>query len=105
MEIDILIHTKDFKVIVVAKYKPRNEQGSISHQNAAQVSGYGRLNSIRKELNIENHNLLTNSLIIYTSNDSENKDIIKENLLNIENSRYFQLYKYSLQIPKIKVKL
>ena len=45
---------------------------------------------------------MTDTLIIYTSNDSENKDIVKEDVLSFEDNRYSQLYKYSLQIPKIK---
>lgn len=104
LEPDILVNTKDnqFKVIVDAKYKPKYENGSISHDDAAQVSGYGRLKSIRKELQIENDNLLTDTLIIYTSNNSVNEDIVKDKLLKEEDSRYFKLYKYSILIPKIK---
>lgn len=103
LEPDILLNSKDklFKVIIDAKYKPRYESGSISHQDAAQVSGYGRLKSIRKELKIEDNNLLADTLIIYTSNNSENKDIIKEDLLSQEDNRYTKLYKYSIQIPII----
>tara|TARA_R110002049_G_scaffold12931_1_gene57167 strand:- start:2711 stop:4015 length:1305 start_codon:yes stop_codon:yes gene_type:complete len=104
LEPDILLKSKDneYKVIIDAKYKPKYEDGSISHDDAAQVSGYGRLKSIRKELKVVDNNLLSDTLIIYTSNTSENKDIIKENLLLEEDKRYYKLYKYSIQIPKIK---
>lgn len=104
LEPDILVNSKDnqYKIIVDAKYKPKYEKGSISHNDAAQVSGYGRLKSIRNELNIENDNLLIDTLIVYTSNYSENVNIVKENLLNEEDNRYYKLYKYSIQIPKIK---
>ncbi len=104
LEPDILLNSRDkkYKVIIDAKYKPKYENGSISHDDAAQVSGYARLKSIRKELNIENDNLLTNTLIIYTSNTSENSDIVKDDLLKEEDKRYHKLYKYSIQIPKIK---
>ena len=103
LEPDILLNSKDgkYKVVIDAKYKPRYEAGSISHKDAAQVSGYGRLKSIRNELKIENHNLLLDTLIIYTSNDSENSSIIKENLLVQEDRRYSKLYKYSIEIPTI----
>ncbi len=103
LEPDILLNSKDneFKVIIDAKYKPKYENGGISHDDAAQVSGYGRLKSIRKELDIQDDSSLTNTLIIYTSNASENESIIKEELLLEENKRYHKLYKYSIQIPKI----
>lgn len=105
LEPDILLNSKDnqYKVVIDAKYKPRYQEGSISHNDAAQVSGYGRLKSIRKELNIENNDLLTDTLIVYTSNDSKNKGIDKEELLSKEDSRYSKLYKYSIQIPKMKI--
>ena len=103
LEPDILLNSKDnmFKVIVDAKYKPRYEKGSVSHDDAAQVSGYGRLKSIRKELKIEDNSLMADILIIYTSNDSKNVDIVKEDLLLEEDRRYRKLYKYSIQIPKL----
>ncbi|WP_452232062.1 5-methylcytosine restriction system specificity protein McrC [Lacinutrix sp. MEBiC02595] len=103
LEPDILLNSKcgNFKVVVDAKYKPRYEKGKISHKDAAQVSGYGRLKSVRKELNIENDNLLTDTLIIYTSNNSANKNITTEDLLKEEDKRYYKLYKYSIQIPII----
>lgn len=103
LEPDILLNSKDnrYKVIIDAKYKPKYEDGSISHDDAAQVSGYGRLKSIREELDIKSHNLLVDTLIIYTSNNSENENIIKESLLLDDDSRYHKLYKYSIQIPKI----
>ncbi|MEP1489736.1 MAG: restriction endonuclease [Algibacter sp.] len=102
LEPDILLNSRDneFKVIIDAKYKPKYEERSIYHKDAAQVSGYGRLKSIRKELKIDDGNLLINTLIIYTSNYSENKNIVKEDLLMLEDSRYRKLYKYSIQIPK-----
>jgi 5-methylcytosine-specific restriction endonuclease McrBC regulatory subunit McrC len=103
LEPDILLKSRDdkFKIIIDAKYKPKYEEGSISHEDAAQVSGYGRLKSIRKELEVEKDNLLIDTLIIYTSNDTENKEIIKDSLLYFEDKRYQQLYKYAIQIPKI----
>ena len=105
LEPDILVNSmsdgKEYKIIVDAKYKPKYEDGSISHNDAAQVSGYGRLKSIRKELKIVDDNLLTDTLIIYTSNTSENENIVKEKLLENEDKRYYKLYKYSIQIPKI----
>ncbi|QXP54661.1 hypothetical protein H0I25_11245 [Cellulophaga sp. HaHa_2_95] len=103
LEPDILLNSKDgkYKVIIDAKYKPRYESGSISHKDAAQVSGYGRLKSIRKELKIEDDNLLTDTLIVYTSNESKNKDIVINELLSQEDKRYLKLYKYSIQIPVI----
>lgn len=104
LEPDFLLKSKDgrYQVIIDAKYKPRYDDGNILHKDAAQVSGYGRLKSIRKELDIKENSSLVNTLIVYTSNISENENIIKENLLNKEDHRYYKLYKYSIQIPRIK---
>ncbi|MCH3884397.1 McrC family protein [Tenacibaculum aquimarinum] len=106
LEPDILLNSKvndkEYKVIIDAKYKPRYEEGVISHTDAAQVSGYGRLKSIRNKFQTEDNDLLIDTLIIFTSNSSQNKEIIKENLLANEDKRYHKLFKYSLQIPKIK---
>lgn len=103
LEPDFLLKSKDgnYKIIIDAKYKPRYEDGNILHTDAKQVSGYGRLKSIRKELAIKDNNSLTDILIIYTSNTSENENIIKDNLLEDDDDRYAKLYKYSIQIPKI----
>ena len=105
LEPDILLNSivngKEFKVIVDAKYKPRYENGSISHKDAAQVSGYGRLKSVRKKMKISDNDFLVDTLIIFTSNDSENGYVVKENLLIEEDKRYSKLYKYSIQIPTI----
>lgn len=104
LEPDILLNSScgNYKVVIDAKYKPRYEEGVVSHKDAAQVSGYSRLKSVRKELNINDNDFLVDTLIIFTSNDSKNKNIIKENLLLQEDNRYTKLYKYSIEIPKIR---
>ncbi len=105
LEPDFLLKSNDgrFKVIIDAKYKPQYEQRDISHEDAAQVSGYSRLNSIRNEFKLDdvNRNNVIDTLIVYTSNNALNKDILTEKLLNNKDGRYFKLYKYSIAIPKI----
>ncbi|SEB35752.1 McrBC 5-methylcytosine restriction system component [Tenacibaculum sp. MAR_2009_124] len=90
----------DYELVVDAKYKPRYEKGNILHKDAAQVSGYTRLKSIRKELGCSGNEILK-ALIIFTSKDTDNQSIEKEDILNVEDKRYKELYKYSISLPKI----
>ena len=101
LEPDYLIKSKDgnFNIIVDAKYKPKYENGVISHDDAAQVSGYGRLKSIRKILQPENNQLI-DSLIVYSNQTIENIILEKEKLLKIKDKRYLQLYKIGLKLPE-----
>lgn len=108
LEPDFLLKSEDgqFKAIIDAKYKPRYENGSVSHPDAAQVSGYARLKSIRAHLGLENSTVLMDTLIIYTSNNSLNECITEGAVLfSEEDSRYTKLYKYGIKIPKINLKL
>lgn len=107
LEPDLLIRSKDdeFKVIVDAKYKPKYENGNISHDDASQVSGYSRLKKVRAFFNLCNHDegKTLDTLILYTHNSSQNDLIEKERILTQENEdkRYYKLYKYHIKLPKI----
>lgn len=52
-ELDYIINSNGFQAVVDAKYKPRYKYGNPSKEDARQVSGYARLNSVYKELKIE----------------------------------------------------
>jgi 5-methylcytosine-specific restriction enzyme subunit McrC len=57
-ELDFIIKSGDFKAVVDAKYKPRYKTGNPSMEDARQLAGYSRLNSIYKELEIDNDQLI-----------------------------------------------
>lgn len=102
LEPDFIVKDKEenYKLVVDAKYKPRYEKHNILHTDAAQVIGYTRLKSIRKELGSLNEEIL-NALIIFTSNESNNTIINKENFLKNQDNRYERLFKYSIKLPQI----
>ena len=52
-ELDYIINSNGFQAVVDAKYKPRYKYGNPSKEDARQISGYARLNSVYKELKIE----------------------------------------------------
>lgn len=70
-ELDYIINTPNFKAIVDAKYKPRYVNGNPSIDDARQLSGYTRLNSVYRELGI-NDDILIPAYFIYPANLNEN---------------------------------
>jgi 5-methylcytosine-specific restriction enzyme subunit McrC len=57
-ELDFIIKSGDFKAVVDAKYKPRYKSGNPSIEDARQLAGYARLNSVYKELGINNEEII-----------------------------------------------
>lgn len=57
-ELDFIIKSGDFKVVVDAKYKPRYKKGNPSISDARQLSGYSRLNSIYEKLEIKDDQII-----------------------------------------------
>lgn len=79
-EPDFILNTRcGLKAVVDAKYKPRYKKGNPSMEDARQLAGYTRLNSIYKELCIEEDRIIS-AYFIYP------KDILiaKESKVEIE---------------------
>lgn len=70
-ELDFIINTPNLKAVVDAKYKPRYANGNPSMEDARQLSGYTRLNSVYRELEINDDKLIT-TYVIYPANLHEN---------------------------------
>jgi len=74
-EPDFILNTNcGIKAIVDAKYKPRYQNGNPSMNDARQLSGYTRLNSVYKELGIK-ENILIPAYFVYPVNLHEKKMI------------------------------
>lgn len=71
-ELDFIIKSGDFKAVVDAKYKPRYKSGNPSMEDARQLAGYARLNSVYRELGIEGDEMID----IYFVYPSELKEVI-----------------------------
>lgn len=66
-EPDFILNTKSgIKAIVDAKYKPRYKRGNPSMEDARQLAGYSRLNSIYNELGVKK-DIIIPALIVYPS--------------------------------------
>lgn len=101
-ELDFLLNTKDYKMVIDAKYKLRYLKGK-HEEDIRQISGYARLNSVYEELGIDKSKLI-DCLVIYP--DMENGvDRIGDDVdLKSENNKikqYSQVYKLGVKLPII----
>ena len=83
--------------IIDAKYKRYGEH-SIETDDIRQVSGYGRMKSVRKALNVTDHSLIP-CLIIYPEHESN--DFIPPSDKWIDEGRYLDVYKLGVTLPII----
>ncbi|MDA6071077.1 McrC family protein [Flavobacterium sp. AC] len=99
-ELDFLLNSLEYKMVIDAKYKMVYIDGS-NDEDIRQVSGYARLQKVYKDLGKVAGELI-DCLIMYP--DQENG---LENLKNVELKanaieRYFGVYKLGLKLPHIK---
>jgi 5-methylcytosine-specific restriction enzyme subunit McrC len=83
--------------IIDAKYK-RYAERPIETDDIRQVSGYGRMKSVRKALNVTDHSLIP-CLIIYPEHGSN--DFIPPSDKWIDEGRYLDVYKLGVTLPII----
>ena len=95
-ELDFLLNTPEYKMVIDAKYKPIYEDSRVI-DDIRQVSGYARLEAVYNEFKIE-ENKLIDCLIIYPSLE-ENKELNFKKLDTIK--KYAKIYKQSISIPLI----
>ncbi|WP_454976609.1 5-methylcytosine restriction system specificity protein McrC [Capnocytophaga bilenii] len=96
-ELDFLLNTPEYKMVIDAKYKPIYEDSRVI-DDIRQVSGYARLTDVYEKLGLKDSNELIDCLIIYPSLE-ENKDLNIENKKEI--SEYKNLYKLGVSLPLI----
>lgn len=99
LEPDFILKSKDgkYKMIIDAKYKPRYNSQNIELEDIRQVSGYSRLKSIYKYLNIETNQVI-DCLIIFSDQDSERQSF-KNDFDMIEIKDYAHFYKIGIELP------
>lgn len=106
-ELDYLLRPLEWQepYVIDAKYKPRyKDTGGITIDDARQISGYSRLNSIYQRLGLdENKALPVKCLIIYP--DQEQKERFeftrkKEPVFEKVNG-YVRVYKIGIKLPEI----
>jgi 5-methylcytosine-specific restriction enzyme subunit McrC len=68
-EPDFILNTNcGIKAVLDAKYKPRYKNGNPTMDDARQLSGYTRLNSVYKELGLKDDNRVIPAYFIYPAN-------------------------------------
>ena len=98
-ELDFLLDTPEYKMVIDAKYKPIYEDSRVI-DDIRQVSGYARLTEVYKKLGLENSNELIDCLIIYPSLDEDTNFNLKDKKID----GYKNIYKLSVSIPLINKK-
>ena len=98
-ELDFLLNTPEYKMVIDAKYKPIYENSRVI-DDIRQVSGYARLTEVYKKLGLENSNELIDCLIIYPSLDEDTNFNLKDKKID----GYKNIYKLSVSIPLINKK-
>ena len=96
-ELDFLLNTPEYKMVIDAKYKPIYEDSRVI-DDIRQVSGYARLTKVYEKLGLKDSNELIDCLIIYPSLE-ENKELNFKKLDTIKG--YAKIYKQSISIPLI----
>ena len=95
-ELDFLLNTPDYKMVIDAKYKPIYEEKKVI-DDIRQVSGYARLKAVYNKLKIEEDRLI-DCLIIYPTLE-QNADF------NITDKKeipeYKGIYKLSISVPLV----
>jgi 5-methylcytosine-specific restriction enzyme subunit McrC len=99
LEPDFILKSNDgkYKMIVDAKYKPRYDIQNISIEDARQLSGYARLESIYKYLGKKEKKTI-DCLIIYSDQNSTRKNF-KDDFDYSKVDNYVKFYKIGIELP------
>jgi 5-methylcytosine-specific restriction enzyme subunit McrC len=115
-EPDFILNTKGgIKAVVDAKYKPRYANGNPSMEDARQLSGYTRLNSVYRELGITDNTIIP-AYFIYPTNlslideeDSNCGDIFEDDVIRSDtailktdcrkSTSYKEMYLQEVKLP------
>ena len=95
-ELDFLLNTSEYKMVIDAKYKPIYEDNRVI-DDIRQVSGYARLERVYQKLGLKDSNELIDCLIIYPSLDEDTNFNLKDKKI----TRYRNIYKQGISIPLI----
>ncbi|WP_462352390.1 5-methylcytosine restriction system specificity protein McrC [Capnocytophaga leadbetteri] len=95
-ELDFLLNTPEYKMVIDAKYKPIYEDNRVI-DDIRQVSGYARLERVYQKLGLEGSNKLIDCLIIYPSLDEDTNFFLKDKKI----AGYRNIYKQGISIPLI----
>lgn len=99
-ELDFLLKTFEYQMVIDAKYKTIYVNGS-KNEDIRQVSGYARLRKIYEALGKEQGEVI-DCLIIHPDQENGLDNLANVNLKAIEIERYYDVYKIGIKLPYIK---
>ena len=98
-ELDYLLKTVEYKMVIDAKYKVKYIDGQ-HNEDIRQVSGYARLRKIYEALELQQGQII-DCLIIYPDQKNGVEDLTNIDLKRIEIPQYFDVYKLGIKLPII----
>jgi 5-methylcytosine-specific restriction enzyme subunit McrC len=101
-ELDFLLNTPDYKMVVDAKYKKVYKSG-YEINDIRQVSGYARLKSVYKELSMTETEVI-DCLIIYPDQENGFETLNSFNLKMNPINEFVDFYKVAVKLPTLKQK-
>lgn len=99
-ELDFLLNSPDYKMVIDAKYKTIYKDG-LRNEDMRQVSGYARLQSVYKELGKKIYNEIIDCLIIYPDQMNGNENLENVKLDEKEVDHFVRIYKVGIKLPEI----
>ena len=99
-ELDFLLKTDDFQMVIDAKYKKIYVNGS-NDDDIRQVSGYARLKKVYEELGKKQGEVI-DCLIIHPDQENGFENLVNVDLKSANIPKYFDVYKIGLKLPYIK---
>lgn len=96
-ELDYLINSPEYKIVVDAKYKERY-RSNYDKEDIRQVSGYARMKSVYKSLE-KHEDEIIDCLIIYPDQSTGNKDLKNIDLNKTPITQFVHLFKIPVSLP------
>jgi 5-methylcytosine-specific restriction enzyme subunit McrC len=100
-ELDFLLNSEEYKIVIDAKYKLRYLTG-LHNEDMHQVSGYARLNTVYEKMG-KTQNEIIDCLIIYPDQGNGHDNLLKVDFTNQSNKikEYAAMYKVPIMLPVI----
>lgn len=99
-ELDFVLNTADYQMVVDAKYKPRYEN-TFANDDIRQLSGYARSKFVYCQLGKQDHEAI-DCLIVYPDRDQPAGSLAERDLKAERIGAYVGFYKLGVGLPVIK---
>lgn len=100
-ELDYLINSKEYKLVVDAKYKI-NYQTDYDKDDIRQISGYARMKSVYQLLG-KKENEIIDCLVIYPDQEGGEENLYEVDLKKSEIKEFVHFYKISVKLSTLKI--